>query len=336
MKNLHANGRLTFLDFAKCIAMFLVVFAHCFVNDSSVRLYIYAFHMPFFFFVSGMLHKQGRPYWGKLMKPTLFFVLLFLIISIPLYQCGIWDFKSQYLVDCPKTWVETLFLSIKLTIINIIGGGKFANHYCWFLLVLCGCKWMMERYLSVKKKIALVWLVLSFAVLWATATLLHVKILWIAHTVMAFPFYFAGYYSKNLTRSFVNWRYHYWIFPVALVLTCLLTHLNGRVSMMGATYGEAPSVLKAFFFYLNGMIGSMLLFSICPRRGNMPFCTKISKGMISILGFQGLFIPFLIGKVSIWEAALIAPCIILVCYGLHHITSRLLPFVYQSSYHIKQ
>lgn len=217
-----------------------------------------------------------------------------------------------------------------------MGGGKFANHYCWFLIVLCGCKWLMERYFSVKDRISLIWLAFFFAMLWAAGTLLHVKLLWIANILMAFPFYYLGYFAKGFTRRFVGWKHHYWIFPVTMALTFLLTHLNGRVSMMGGTYGEAPSVLKAFFFYLNGMAGSLMLFSLCPRCSNMPFCTKISKGMISILGFQGLFIPFLIGRVSIWEAALIAPCIILLCYGLHLVASRLLPFVYKSSYNIKK
>ena len=53
------NNRILYLDYARTIALFLVVFAHLYSVDSSVKLYVYAFHMPFFFIVSGMLHRDS-------------------------------------------------------------------------------------------------------------------------------------------------------------------------------------------------------------------------------------------------------------------------------------
>ena len=52
------QNRILYLDYARSIVLFLVVFAHLYTHDSSVKLYVYAFHMPFFFLVSGIVRKD--------------------------------------------------------------------------------------------------------------------------------------------------------------------------------------------------------------------------------------------------------------------------------------
>lgn len=133
------ENRIYYLDFARCLAMFLVIFAHCFVNSSDVRLYIYAFHMPFFFVVSGMLHKQGKQNLKRLLFPTLFFVLLFITLSIPLYQSGIWSFEELYSREKPDDWFSTLYMSIWFTVCGIIKGGQICKS---LLLVFIGALWL--------------------------------------------------------------------------------------------------------------------------------------------------------------------------------------------------
>lgn len=48
-------NRLDWIDWAKCIAIFLVVFGHM---RSPYMGYIFSFHMPFFFLISGFLQKR--------------------------------------------------------------------------------------------------------------------------------------------------------------------------------------------------------------------------------------------------------------------------------------
>lgn len=52
------NNRIIYLDYAKVICAFLVVFGHLFEGGTPIRNFIYCFHMPFFFLVSGMLDKN--------------------------------------------------------------------------------------------------------------------------------------------------------------------------------------------------------------------------------------------------------------------------------------
>lgn len=46
------------LDFAKGIAIILMVVGHCYSTENIILQLIYAFHMPFFFIVSGMLYSD--------------------------------------------------------------------------------------------------------------------------------------------------------------------------------------------------------------------------------------------------------------------------------------
>jgi len=52
-------NRIDYLDIAKGIGIILVYIGHCYIGErtqtlSNVIYWIYSFHMPFFFFVSGM------------------------------------------------------------------------------------------------------------------------------------------------------------------------------------------------------------------------------------------------------------------------------------------
>ncbi|GFI47337.1 hypothetical protein IMSAGC019_02661 [Lachnospiraceae bacterium] len=51
-----SNQRKDYLDIAKGIGIILVVWAHV---EGSFYRYITQFHMPFFFFISGMLFTSG-------------------------------------------------------------------------------------------------------------------------------------------------------------------------------------------------------------------------------------------------------------------------------------
>ena len=60
--SINVTKRILWIDYAKVIGIFLVIFAHLYTsegtNDSNVvRTYVYGFHIPFFFLISGCLYK---------------------------------------------------------------------------------------------------------------------------------------------------------------------------------------------------------------------------------------------------------------------------------------
>lgn len=81
----HISKRLNWIDWAKTIAITMVVYGHIPQERGSFPLnYIVLFHMPLFFFISGYLTKKEffctdtiKKYWRTLVIPYLFFNLIF-------------------------------------------------------------------------------------------------------------------------------------------------------------------------------------------------------------------------------------------------------------------
>lgn len=52
------NKRIAYIDIAKGIGILFVMLGHCLYSEESpIRLFIYSFHMPLFFVLSGMTYK---------------------------------------------------------------------------------------------------------------------------------------------------------------------------------------------------------------------------------------------------------------------------------------
>ena len=77
------------LDYARIITAYLVVFGHVLPLGNPVRTFIYGFHMPLFFIISGMLHKNNLSFvesvkkgFRTLIVPMLFFCVVGLVYYI--------------------------------------------------------------------------------------------------------------------------------------------------------------------------------------------------------------------------------------------------------------
>ena len=53
-----SKKHIEYIDTAKVIGLYLMILGHGCVNE-SITQWIYSFHMPLFFFISGMLHNDG-------------------------------------------------------------------------------------------------------------------------------------------------------------------------------------------------------------------------------------------------------------------------------------
>lgn len=116
--------RIDYVDIAKGIGIVLVVMGH---NDFALispfaHKLIYSFHMPMFFFMSGMFFKPDMPFWlyirnrfDRAIKPFLFTVLLIYFASISFTIVSIPDasrrlLKAMYANGYYLDWVQLWFL----------------------------------------------------------------------------------------------------------------------------------------------------------------------------------------------------------------------------------
>src|SRR5574342_15210 len=116
--------RIGYIDIAKGIGIVLVVMGH---NDFSLispfaHKLIYSFHMPMFFFMSGMFFKPDIPFWkflqqryNRVLKPFVATILLIYFASISfskvsMIMAGRRLIKALYSNGYYLDWVQLWFL----------------------------------------------------------------------------------------------------------------------------------------------------------------------------------------------------------------------------------
>ena len=86
------KDNIAFVDIAKTIGIFLVVFAHLTIPEMWYKL-INSFHMPLFFFISGYLFNQSRYTFKSLLKKK------FSVLIVPYFFFAILSFLFWYFIE---------------------------------------------------------------------------------------------------------------------------------------------------------------------------------------------------------------------------------------------
>lgn len=191
---LYTGKRIPYLDYAKIAITFFVVYGHLISTSAPERPYIYAFHMPFFFLVSGMLHKPKEGFvngvveaYHKLFIPALFFMAVYRV-----YQFA-WDwlYIGEDIVIVSSTFVSNLWMSAKSV---IIGDHKLmGNGVCWFLFALFWHKILTQLWDKNK------WLFGISVIAMIGALVLRCNPLFIGQALKNIPFYLIGYlFAKEI------------------------------------------------------------------------------------------------------------------------------------------
>ena len=322
--------RYPYLDYARVFVAYLVIFAHLLpVKDLVIRPYIYAFHMPFFFLVSGILHKydgtiQIKKYARTLLIPFLFFNAVFFILKPICYWYGVWSSPfNSYTEFFPMCWAFA-----KSSVSEVFLGMNGINGPTWFIAALFYCKVFMD----VLKKYR--WTSVLFIALFCVLFVLKgpikgQNVLFVRQACMAFPFYFLGFVCKEWFHktSTVKIIWKIVFFVMAILVSLVITHFNGRVSIFSGKFGDLPYKSNIMCFYLNGMlasIGVLFLSSCFPENG---IIKKVAMSLITVLGAQNLFNysirPF--AQDSFLLCAVLSIPILICCVLIHQFLEKYCP-----------
>lgn len=93
--------RIEYLDIAKGVGILLVVIGHCINSNSLIGKWIWTFHMPLFFIISGMLYDSSRyPYFSSFFrKKTKTLLLPLLIFSILIITLKSFIFPESFNIN---------------------------------------------------------------------------------------------------------------------------------------------------------------------------------------------------------------------------------------------
>lgn len=297
----NTRDRILWIDFLKVVGITLVVLGHIpFMVEGGVVGYLYAFHMPLFFFMSGLLAKNLFPkeQWKAGVRSILIPYACFYAISYVIWL-GISYRKDPSLFNDGNVVFN---VGVKPFLGMIFGNGyhtetsSMVHLALWFVI----CLFVITLLQSV-----LNWLV-SRKGLWVypvfvVGTMLGAYVLK-SHNIdlyfsldsalLCFPFYSAAFFLAKRT-NYLPFSKTVSLWPkalVSLVVGVLLLGLlwytfgyNGAIQTNEANFGNNLGL-----FYFNaflGIFGMLCLTQVYAFRWN--FITVLASGTLIILVFHG-------------------------------------------------
>lgn len=286
------KNRLLWVDVLKGFAIFLVVFGHKIKqvdNYNSIILvkYIYSFHMPMFFVISGMLFTRKdsfSEYLNKKIKSLLipyfsfatilfsFWVLMKLIVGNFMFNEGLTAFlgifygQSNYMVWGSPLWF-VLCLFVVSCVFYVIS--KYNKRTIGFILVASGIVGYFCSYLP-------------FRLPWMIDTALTAVVL-----------YGIGYFSKELfLQSKKEYNYLNNIGILFLfIIGYIFNSLNTQIEMSDNYYGNV------LFFFISALSTSFALFLLFKKLSNNRHLKNTNK-IISYYGVNSLLVLAFHGTVA--------------------------------------
>ena len=317
LTGISTPNRIYWLDFGKVLAAFLVVFGHLYTGDHPINKYLYAFHVPFFFIVSGIFHKnEGKVLWKDHVRKILFPAVLFFAVYAVFYVL-----VHSVFIGSPELFLNEAVTYAKYFILRMWRSTEIGPG--WFLMALFWCKIITDLVLMCKgKTIILANLIIAIGLI--VPYVLGFRIpLFFSQGLMAYPFYIAGFKAKEfLKQQQASWRYLIPVF-VCLAGTILLSRLNGKVSMSGVYFGGLPTGVNVIVFYLNAFIGSAMLlaFSLLPFP-SLKSIRLLATSLLTIIGIQSIYIDLFsmaTGGLNqpLWLSLIASVVILWLCFFTH-------------------
>ena len=270
------NVRIIWVDWAKAILIYLMVVGHCLPAPWQGTL-IYAFHMPAFFMISGYLFHEHH--WWKTVKsfviPVAFFSIInFVIYLIPKLVKG--TFSTDHLLE--------------KILIPFWGPGNLpADEYIllfpgvWFIIAL-----LLGRLLMGDIKI-MSWVIRYWQYVFAVLIIfLSVEPFLIPNNplraykfylvIPSLPFLLLGYGMKDRFRID---DIKPWMAVVGCAVFVSVSLWYGWAEIASCQYG--PYYVA---YFLNAVLGGVLLFYGCSKLRRNKVIEVFSKGTLLILAFN--------------------------------------------------
>ena len=309
--------RIVLLDYARAITAFLVILGHLLPSSPAgfLRVFIYQFHMPLFFMISGMLdkHIELKAFVLKNLKLVLFPVVTFSLLYIAIYTTP----GGGYVYILRKS-IKAFLTSDTIPI----------NGTSWFLIALFNAK--MLSYIF--EKIGLIFAVVLWIVLFVVTY--YFNPLFLSSTVMIMPFYMFGYCFKQEILRLSEYSCFKYFCVVGFAIVAVIMYFNGRVSTNKAWYGSGEIgifPLRVICFYISAFSGIFAIMSISSifKKG-YSWLQLTAESLITILCIQLLFIDWankMIYASSVVVKVIEAIVVMVACVICHMIITRYAPFM---------
>lgn len=284
---IQEKSRISWIDNLKAIGIILVVIGHTNL-PKFLEYYIYSFHIPMFFFISGYLFSSGKvtsfiqfakKKFKSLIIPYLIFAVIsyvvWMIINLIKYQpidFSLAESKSFYIIKP----IIGIFYS------NGIDTWLIPNVALWFLTCLFVTEilfFVISKYIKDRK------LLLTLAILaiagFLDSLFMPMRLPWgIDVAITALVFYGSGYYFKTNSifekikkeNGFSTW--------MILVIGIIYSMINGRADMNSNIFRNP------IFYYIAAFSNIYIFYLLANKIQSNKILSFIGKNTLFIMGLH--------------------------------------------------
>ena len=240
MENVNRK-RITWIDMARGYGILLVIFAHLYVGP--LHSWIYSFHLPLFFFLSGYLFKTSESFLSFLIKKIKSLLIPYIFLGLPVII--FYTFSSRAL-SIP---------GVIDIVMSFIFQQKFLNIWfitCLFILEIVF--YFVSKYIKSDLGILLI-SVLSVLIGYVFYQTTDMLLYWNADTcLMALPFYSVGYILRKkgvIQKCLDNLSLSFILFVSFVFINLIFWYVNYRqetsLNMFYNSYGIIPATYLSAF-----------------------------------------------------------------------------------------
>lgn len=301
--------RIEYIDYAKGLAIVFVVFGHIFFGNNKISIWIYSFHIPLFFIISGyLLNYNVKPLKDSIIKKIK-------ALLIPYISFSILNIICNYILS------NFDMKSIKINIIDTISLGGIAT--LWFLVAL----FLGETIFLIGKKsfnkirYEILFYMIIVSIVFILLKLTHGKTLVaLVRGVVALFYINIGYYLYNIINKV---QLNFFSILIISVVSFILSMINGKVDLWTLHFNNI------FLYVFNAIIGSLNIIFISKKIRTSNILKFFGENTLIIMATHQIMTQFFLeSSLNIKYNKFMILCLVLIIeYPIIKIINKYLSFM---------